>query len=60
MSTIQMQLLLAIMSMEPPSTSSINPVRHQQRNERLLRQGKRPRPNKRANRHIFTNKDMKM
>ena len=56
MNPFQLQLLL----MSMPSVPQKAPIFPKHLKKRLVRQFKRHVKNKRANRHIFTNKDMKM
>jgi len=60
MDNIQLQLLFAIISIENKSKTKKVQKTCKQRKKPLVRQFKRPIQNRRANRHIFTNKDMKM
>tara|TARA_B110000977_G_scaffold186806_1_gene253203 strand:- start:154 stop:333 length:180 start_codon:yes stop_codon:yes gene_type:complete len=59
MNSLQLQILMVLSSgnSEKPKTLKNLPKK---RKEPKVRQFKRPYKNKRANRHIFTNKDMKM
>jgi len=60
MDNIKLQLLFALMSIEKQSKTKKVQKPCKQRKKPLVRQFKRPIKNRRANRHIFTNKDMKM